>query len=219
MGDDGIARICSCQKQRRLERLLESSQITPAFRSKTFENFSVVSRPPIVKAMLECAKAYVERFDNLRNQENNWLAFLGQPGSGKTHLLIAIANNLLSRGHPVLYFQHVEGFTELRRLLADNGDNVLAKVMEVKRAPILLWDDLFKGRETPTPWVLETVFEIINYRYLNCLPTLFSSELLPKDLMALDVAIASRILERAKERTVVITDPKANYRLGSRKSE
>lgn len=213
LDENNIAHICSCQRQKYLERLFESSHITPAFRSKSFDNFVVTGRPQIIKEMLKCAKRYAKQFDDICDQENNWLAFLGQPGSGKTHLLIAIANDLLGRGRQLLYFQHVEGFTELRRSLADNSDNVPAKVIKIKKAPVLLWDDFFKGRETPTPWVLEVTFEIINYRYLNCLPTLFSSERLPEELLKIDAAIGSRILERAKKRTVVVTDQEANYRL------
>lgn len=214
VGEDGMARICRCQKQKRLERLFKSSQITPAFRAKTFENFVTAGRPPAVRAMYECAKDYAKRFHELRDRENNWLAFLGQPGSGKTHLLVAIANSLLGADWPVLYFQHVEGFTELREALRESGEgSAAAKIAETKRSPILLWDDLFKGREMSTPWVLEVVFEIVNYRYLNCLPTLFSSERLPQELLKLDEAAGSRILERAKGRTVVITEREANYRL------
>lgn len=165
--------------------------------------------------MFSVAWDYVKNFTKLQERENNWLAFLGQPGCGKTHLIMAIANHLLEMGYSVLYFQHVEGFTELRDALRESGDGgAAAKIAEVKKAPVLLWDDLFKGREMPTAWVLETVFEIVNYRYLNCLPTLFSSERLPKELLEIDEAIASRILERAKGRTVIVKEKAANYRLG-----
>lgn len=217
---DNVAYICRCQQQKKLEKLFKASKITPAFQRKKFENFNFDDASASVRKMFETAKTYAEKFSEVKEQENNWLAFLGQPGSGKTHLLIAIANSLLEQGYSVLYFQHVEGFTELRDALRESGeDSAAAKIAEVKKAPVLLWDDLFKGRETPTPWALEVVFEIVNYRYLNCLPTLFSSERLPQELLEIDEAIASRILERAKGRTVVITEQGANYRLGGRQNE
>ncbi len=209
-----VAYICPCTKQKRLERSFKTSRITPAFRYKTFEHFDV-KFSPVAEKMFSVAWDYVKNFTKLQERENNWLAFLGQPGCGKTHLIMAIANHLLEMGYSVLYFQHVEGFTELRDALRESGDGgAAAKIAEVKKAPVLLWDDLFKGREMPTAWVLETVFEIVNYRYLNCLPTLFSSERLPKELLEIDEAIASRILERAKGRTVIVKEKAANYRLG-----
>lgn len=209
-----VAYICQCMQQKRLERLFKASKITPAFKQKRFDNFDLNGVPPNVQKMFAVAKDYATSFADIKEQENNWLAFLGQPGSGKTHLLIAVANSLLEQGYPALYFQHVEGFTELRDALRENGeDSAAAKITEVKKVPVLLWDDLFKGRETPTPWVLEVVFEVMNYRYLNCLPTLISSERLPQELLGIDEAIASRILERAKGRTVVVNEQGANYRL------
>lgn len=209
-----VAYICPCMRQKRLENLFKTSKITPAFRKKQFENFKP-EFSPTAKKMFEIAGAYVENFAGVKEQENNWLAFLGQPGSGKTHLLMAVANRLIEQGYSVLYFQHVEGFTELREALRESGeDSAAAKIAEIKKAPVLLWDDLFKGREEPTPWALETVFEIVNYRYLNCLPTLFSSERLPQELLEIDEATASRILERAKGRTVIVKEKAANYRLG-----
>jgi len=215
IGQDGMARICSCQEQRRLQRLFQSSQITPAFRYKTFENFQTDGRPASVRAMYECARDYADRFHELRDQENNWLVLLGEPGSGKTHLSMAVANRLLAQGVPVLYFQHVEGMNELREALRadDQEERSKARMDSMKQAGLLLWDDLFKGREEPTPWVLEVVFEVLNFRYLNLLPTVISSERAPKDLLDIDRAIGSRIIERGKGHMVLVQGREANYRV------
>lgn len=204
---------CKCKEQDRVERLFESSKITPAFKSKTFKNFDLSNATPIVRAMYECAKDYAENFDKIRKEENNWLVLLGEPGCGKTHLSMAVANVLLNKGIPVLYFQHVEGTNEIKSMIKNENESVHSKISDMKKVDVLIWDDMFKGREKPTDFILETIFEVINYRYLNLLPTIISSEKIPEQLLEIDKAIGSRILERGKGHTVVIEGMENNYRL------
>lgn len=206
--------ICQCQEQRKLERLMKSSQITPAFRAKTFANFTLQNRPQTIINMFKCAKDYADSFADIQQLENNWLVFLGEVGSGKTHLSMAVANALLAKPVPVLYFPHVEGIKELLKYFQQKSEaNIHDRVDKIKNAEVLIWDDLFKGREKPTDWVLELVFEVINYRYLNLLPTIINSERIDYQLLEIDKAIGSRILERGKGHTVIIEGQACNFRL------
>ncbi|MDO7787892.1 ATP-binding protein [Desulforamulus aquiferis] len=211
---NNLAEICPCQQQRKMERLMESSQITPAFRSKTFENFSINQRPPVIQDMFECARDYANRFEEIQLTENNWLVYLGEVGCGKTHLSMAVANSLLAKTIPVLYFPHVEGIKELLKYFQQKSETgIHTRVEKMKKAQVLIWDDLFKGRDKPTDWVMELVFEVINYRYLNLLPTVINSERLDYMLLELDKATGSRILERGKGYTVIVEGQACNYRL------
>lgn len=214
MVSSSLAEICNCQQQRKLERLMESSQITPAFRAKTFDNFTVTNRPTLIGAMFGCAKDYAQNFEQIRESENNWLVYLGESGCGKSHLSMAVANHLLAKPIPVLYFPHVEGIKEMLKYFQQKSEgSINEKVEKMKKAPVLIWDDLFKGREKPTEWVLELVFEVINYRYLNLLPTIISSERVEHKLLEVDMAIGSRILERGKGHTVIVEGQECNFRL------
>lgn len=212
--DNGIARICICQQQKRLERLFKSSEITPAFKSKTFENFKLEGRSEKVQKMYSCAKDYADSFPQITQEENNWLVFLGEPGCGKTHLSMAVANVLIRQDIQVLYFQHVEGFSELKDMLR-NENGIKERIDRMKKVQLLVWDDLWKAKkgQEPRPWEFETVFEVLNYRYLNLLPTIISSEKLPQELLEIDKAIGSRILERGKTHLCVVQGIENNYRL------
>ncbi|MDO7788804.1 ATP-binding protein [Desulforamulus aquiferis] len=211
---DNLVETCPCQQQRKLERLIKSSQITPAFRAKSFTNFKFEGKPQIIWAMYQCAKDYADSFNELQHLENNWLVFLGEPGCGKTHLSMAVANNLLAKPIPVLYFPHVEGIKELlKNFQQKSEDSINQKVEKMKTVPVLIWDDLFKGREKPSDWVMELVFEVINYRYLNLLPTIINSERLGDKLLELDKALGSRILERGKGHTIIVEGQEYNFRL------
>jgi len=86
---------CALRRNNRIERLLRSSKL-PA--EKTFDNFEMKRLPrklaSQVKILLE--GSFLSRSENL-------LAF-GNPGSGKTHLLCAIAHEMIIRhGKRVLF--------------------------------------------------------------------------------------------------------------------
>lgn len=210
--DNGDAAVCQCMERKRRERLFASSKITPAFRSKTLDNFHTVGKTDVVREMHECAKKYAENFPEIRYQEDNWIAFLGEPGCGKTHLSLAIANKLLGDGIPVLYFQHVEGVQEFLNSW-DEHEIYSQKLEEMKKIPVLVWDDLFKPVGDTNKTEKKIAFEVLNYRYLNLLPTIISSERSIKDLVLIDKAIGSRIAERARKFTVTITGLEHNFRL------
>ncbi|MDH7578492.1 MAG: ATP-binding protein [Bacillota bacterium] len=211
-GEGDKARICKCSEQKRLENLFKSSQITPEFRQKTFDKFIISGRPKAVKDMFDCARDYAEKFDELRNEERNWMVLLGEPGSGKTYLSIAVANELMKKGIPVLYFQHVEGMSEIKDLLKQDK-TLSCKLEQMKKTALLIWDDLFWGKGSPRDFELEITFEVLNYRYLNCLPTILNSNHTPSQLYEINKTIGSRIIERSKSHMVLIQGLESNYRL------
>ena len=77
---------------------------------------------------------------------------------------------------------------------------------------VLLIDDLFKGKLSESD--INIVFEIINYRYLNFLPIIVSSEFNINRLLSFDEGVGSRIYEMCKDYVVEIEkDMNNNYRL------
>lgn len=80
-------------------------------------------------------------------------------------------------------------------------------------------DDLFKvgraadGTSNPTGADVSLAFEIINYRYVNHLPTIVSTEKSPQELVGIDEATGSRIIELAGGNVYSIgRDQRRNYR-------
>ena len=55
------------------------------------------------------AIAYLKEFSG-----QNSIAFLGQPGAGKTHLSLAIGKALIEQGKNVLYMPYLEAVRELK---------------------------------------------------------------------------------------------------------
>ena len=61
---------------------------------------------------------------------------------------------------------------------------------EIRTAPMLILDGL--GEQSPTAWANEKLFQLIEYRYLNKLPTVMTTA---KYLDDLDPRLLSRLLD------------------------
>lgn len=213
------AKMCKCREAKQYQRILDSSGISEAFQKKNFGNFKPVNET--VKSIKDMAMKYVMDFKEIRDTENNSIAFLGQVGSGKTHLSIAIANNLMKQNIGVRYMQYREDIMKIKQSAIDEiAYN--REVNKYKTASVLLIDDLYKGAvtknrmgyEVANEADLRAMFEIINYRYLKKLPIIVSSEFTTDRLLSFDEAIGSRIIQMCKGHIVELKGQELNYRLG-----
>ncbi|MGO4890325.1 ATP-binding protein [Anaerobacillus sp. MEB173] len=201
---------CNCIALKRVEKLMKSSEITSEFRKMSFGSFLTGGKHPLIVAMYVCAMDYYKDFDHVQKNRQNSVALLGQPGSGKTHLLTAIANNLIQKKHlGVLYFPYVEGFNDLR----DDFEALEEKLGKMKKVDVLFIDDLFK--KGSTEWEIKQMYAVINHRYLNHKPIMISSELDVDGLCEVDEALGTRICEMCKDYTVVVKGDRKvlNHRL------
>lgn len=204
------ARPCKCQELRRYERILDSSGISKAFKSKTFSNFNVTGKPQEVIIAKDTAMDYIRNYNQISEERNHSIAFLGQVGAGKTHLSIAIANNLMKKLVPVLYMPYRDVITQLKQLITDE-EGYQREINKYKRAKVLLIDDLYKGRITESD--TNIMFEIVNYRYLNGMAIIVSSEKTVDEILEVDQAIGSRIIEMCKGRIIEFKGIELNHRL------
>ncbi len=168
------------------------------------------------------AAKYIADFDEISKKENNWFGLFGQPGAGKSHIIIAIGAALLNRPNKpvrVVYMPYLEVIRELKSKVMD--DEKYSKLLHrYQSAEVLIIDDLFKDKVKKSRLAYELteadikhVYSIINYRYYNELPTIISSECTPNILLELDEALGGRILERCDENITVFVGAENNYRL------
>lgn len=203
-----VARTCECRRERLAERFVEISEMTPEFKSKNFKDFIVEGKDPLINDMKNIAINYFTKYDSIKETRQNSIALLGQPGSGKTHLLSALANNLIKKKvQRVLYFPYIEGFNSLK----GDFDRLNARLTEMNRVDVLFIDDLFKGNYTD--WEFKQMMGVINYRYLNNKPMLISSEFDVGELCKIDEALGSRIYEMSKDYTISAKGKGLNHRL------
>ena len=83
---------CECYTKDKLKKLWEKSGIKDLNASfKGFERWNEASD------RLYCvALDYYKKFDSIRNNMDNSALFVGQPGSGKTYISLALANNFIN---------------------------------------------------------------------------------------------------------------------------
>ena len=74
-----------------------------------------------------------------------------------------------------------------------DSENYNRAMSRYKYARVLLIDDLFKVSITSSD--INIMLEIINYRYLNKKPMIISTEKYLNDLLSIDEALGSRIIE------------------------
>lgn len=173
------------EDQKRIEEAFRSSMITPRFKTRTFVNFKVNEFN---------RKAWESALNFKISCEGTGLLFFGSYGIGKTHLAAAIVNRLLGQIR-VLYISCPDFLNEIREALYTKGNS--SRLMIAKSVDLLVLDDI--GAEKPSEWVRETLFVLINHRYENLLPTIFTTNCNLDELeQRLGGRISSRIAEMSR---------------------
>jgi DNA replication protein DnaC len=107
------------------------------------------------------------------------LALYGSYGSGKTHLLAAIANSVASSGRICRFASVVSLFDALQERI-QIGQDYHELVRKAIEAPLLVLDDLDKLK--PSEFREETLYKLLNGRCNAGLPLAISSNNAPNDL-------------------------------------
>jgi len=140
--------------------------------------------------------------------EISWLTLTAGADRGKTHLAVAICRRWLQMGKPARYAFVPLLLEELRRGFHEGGDRSYeARFDRFLNVPLLVLDDL--GAEYRTSWVQEKLDTIIDYRLMNGLPLVVTTNT-PVD--ELPFRIASRLRRSSGSRVVFIDAPEFRKR-------
>lgn len=191
-------RVCDCKKKAIAQKKMQQSGFTPGL--MTLKDFKV--KDDISRKMRAMAEKHI-------SDPEKSMAILGQVGSGKTHICVAAAQELINQGRDVVYMPYAELIIQLKQNMF-NQDEYNKTIKSLKTCETLVIDDLFKG--APKPNDIDIVFQIINYRYLNKKPIIISSEKIIQEIIDIDEAIGSRIREMAKDNAYQVARNKENNR-------
>jgi DNA replication protein DnaC len=152
-----------------MRTLFEQANIPRRYRTCRLDNFEVHNDSH--KHALKISRQFVKNYP----AQDVGLVFIGPCGVGKTHLAVAVLQELIEKKRAVcLFYDFRELIREIQSTFTPEStlseSDVLAPVFQ---SDVLVLDEL--GAKRTTAWVEETVFYIINHRYNHKKMTLFTT--------------------------------------------
>jgi DNA replication protein DnaC len=181
--DFGRVQVCVCRQvdvEERIRQRLFSLSRLDELKEYTFDNFNPQGRVGIGGQQAQSLERAFNQAEAYADVFSGWLFLQGGYGCGKTHLAAAIANAAVDAGMPTLFLTVPDLLDQLRYAYGSEDVTFEDRFEQVRTAPLLVLDDF--GTQSATAWAREKLFQILNYRYINQLPTVVTTNLMLEEL-------------------------------------
>lgn len=170
---------------------------------KGLEDFDFSFQPSIKKTeVMELSTCrFLERKSNI--------LFIGQPGTGKTHLSVSLALKALGYGKTVLFTSVWEMIQKLQASRADFSYQ--KKIEEYLKPDLLILDEL--GYRSMAEKTVEDFFEIVSRRYEKGSIIITTNRSLSEwDKVFIDQTLTTAIIDRLMHHSTIIEVKGESYR-------
>lgn len=186
--ENGRTLVCSCLKQTLIACACEELNRTAPLALSTFDTISLdyydkaedcaigISPYNQMSRILRYCQSYAENFS--KNSES--ILMKGATGLGKTHLSLAIANEVIKKGYGVIYVSAPSLMQRLEKQFfskLDDDDSTIDMLLE---CDLLIVDDL--GTEFHGQFSVSQMYNIFNSRMLSNKPIIINTNLTMREL-------------------------------------
>ncbi|WP_295541039.1 ATP-binding protein [uncultured Pseudacidovorax sp.] len=195
--------------EQRLLAVIGTAGIPARFIGRSFDNF--VADTQEKRRALAVARSFAADFGE-HARRGTGLVFMGQPGTGKTHLAASIQQALLP-GRISLYLTVMQLVRRVRAAWRPDAKQTEEEVLtHLAGVPLLVLDEI--GVQYGTDGEATILFEVLDRRYRDLKPTVLITN---QDVDGLTQYLGERVFDRLRECCTVVDFRWLSYRAQARK--
>lgn len=180
------------QKQRDMEAAIGRAGIPLRFKNRTFSSY--VAHCDGAKKAYDMAKGYADNFANYRANGGS-LVMVGGVGTGKTHLAIAIAHEVIAQGYSPFFISIFSAIRHIKETWSKCSETSESQaIADFVEPDLLIFDEV--GVQFGSDAEKLILFEIFNRRYEEVKPTIVLSN---ESVDGLREFLGERVVDRMRE--------------------
>lgn len=187
----------------------EQSMMPFDFMELTGKDFDWTKYGADVSRAKDMVNKYIMKFLQFKENGMGLYIYSGTKGSGKTMLSCCILNEIAKRYVGSVKFINALDLLEMTKKSYQGSDDELKQLYY---AGLLVVDDI--GMQLSKEWVDTVFYKLINDRYINRKPTIYTSNI-PIEKLKMD----DRIIDRIESNTYPLTLPEESVRKAMREQE